>query len=96
MLRRWLLGLLAGGLGVALWAGSAAPAQAQQTGLNRLYYYPYYYYPHNYWPSMGPKWPEPVGAPYQQQRAIAGEAPKKTRNWRKSTSGAASMAAAKR
>src|SRR5207245_2446362 len=54
MLRRWLFGLLAGGLGVAVWVGSAAPPQAQHTDHNRLYYYHHHYYPHNYSTSIAP------------------------------------------
>jgi len=82
MLRRWLLALLGGGVGAVLWAGSATPAQAQQTGLNRFYYDPYYYFPHNYWPSQGPKWPEPVGAPYQRPPAYMAYPPFREPHWR--------------
>src|SRR6516225_9910777 len=71
MLARWMPGVVAGVVGFVLWAGSESAAQAQMQpppapipNLNRFYYYPYYFFPHNYWPTQGPKWPEPVGAPY--------------------------------
>src|SRR5438552_17882543 len=81
MLRRWLLALLGGGVGAVLSDGSATPAQAQQTGLNRFYYYPYYYFPHNYWPSQGPKWPEQPGSCYQRPPAYMAYPPFKEPGW---------------
>ena len=64
MLRTLLprLGFVA--LAVALWAGAAQPAAAQEAPLPRMYYYPYYYFPHSYWPQNSPQWPEPPGHPY--------------------------------
>jgi hypothetical protein len=81
MMRRWMAGLLAGIAAVALWGGAGKPAQAQEP-LNRFYYYPYYYFPHNYWPSQGPKWPEPVGAPYQRPPAYMAYPPFLEPGWR--------------
>ena len=78
-----LLGLLAAGL-----LGSAGPAGAQQnpyyTGhvLNRFYYYPYYYFPHNYWPAMGPRYPEPPGAPYMRPPGYMAYPAFREPNWR--------------
>jgi hypothetical protein len=82
MLRRMVTAVLAGVLGLGIWAGSAAPSQAQYQPLNRFFYYPYYYYPHNYWPSMGPQWPEPVGAPYMRPPAYMAYPPFREPNWR--------------
>lgn len=64
MFRRSLLSLLGALLVAAFWTGSATPAHAQQYEMNRFFYYPYYYFAWNYWPVQGPKYPEPVGAPY--------------------------------
>jgi hypothetical protein len=90
MPRRICLALLAVGLGVALWAGSAAPAQAQYQGaqaqylgnMNRFFYYPYYYFPHNYWPAMGPQWPEPIGQHYLRPPAYMAYPPFREPHWR--------------
>ena len=60
--------LIVGLVGLALWVG-AAPARAQDYNMGKYFYYPYYYFPHNYWPIMGPKWPEPPGAPYMKPPA---------------------------
>lgn len=72
-MRRQLLMLV---LGAALSAPGLARAQdpgqpppVTTAQLNRFFYYPYYYFPHNYWPTQGPKWPEPVGAPYMRPPA---------------------------
>src|SRR5476651_854188 len=69
-------GLLAGALLAVGFFGSAISAQAQYYQpqyqgyqLNRLFHYPYYFYPFNYWPAMGPRWPEPQGAPYMRPPA---------------------------
>jgi hypothetical protein len=78
---RWLAALAVGILGIALWSGIATPAQAEDTTLNRFYYYPYYYFPHNYWPSQGPKYPEPPGAPYMPPPAYMAYPPFKEPNW---------------
>lgn len=77
---RWLTGLLAGVVGVSLWA-SAKPAAAEPTDLNRFYYYPYYYFPHNYWPSQGPKWPEAPGQCYQRPPAYMAYPPFREPAW---------------
>lgn len=79
MLSRWLPGLTAGLVVLAL---GATPAHAQQRELNRFYYYPYYYFPHNYWPSQGPVWPEPPGAPYQRPPAYMAYPPFLEGAWR--------------
>jgi hypothetical protein len=82
MLRRWFPALLAGVLGLGVWFGAAAPARAQAYQLNRFYYYPFYFYPHNYWPTMGPRWPEPAGAPYMRPPAYMAYPPFKEPHWR--------------
>jgi hypothetical protein len=89
MSRKMIPAVLAGVLGVVVWFGFAAPARAQfyanppvYQPLNRFYYYPYYYFPANYWPSMGPKWPEPVGAPYMRPPAYMAYPPFKEPHWR--------------
>lgn len=98
MFRRWLPGLAAGMMGLAL----GGPARAQEMppmqrltyptaaqappatspSLNHYWYYPYYYFPHNYWPTLGPKWPEPVGACYQRPPAYMAYPPYKDPAWR--------------
>ena len=55
---------------------------AAYPSLNHYWYYPYYYFPHNYWPTLGPKWPEPVGAAYQKPPAYMAYPPYKAQNWR--------------
>jgi hypothetical protein len=80
-MRRWFLRLLPGALGLALWAGLAAPAPAQQYEMNRFFYYPYYYWPWNYWPIQGPKYPEPVGTPYVRPPAYMQMPPFKEPMW---------------
>jgi hypothetical protein len=79
--------LVAAGLGAM-----ATPAQGQQEYLgterqpdyttNRFFYYPYYYFPANYWPQNGPKWPEPIGAPYMPPPAYMAYPPFKEPHWR--------------
>ena len=81
-MRRWLLTLTAGVLGLALWGGTTSPAHAQQYELNRFFYYPYYYFPWTYWPIQGPRWPEPVGQPYMRPPAYMAYPPFKEPNWR--------------
>jgi hypothetical protein len=54
----------------------------QSYQLNRLFYYPYYYFPHNYWPAMGPRWPEPQGAPYMAPPAYMAYPPFRDPGWR--------------
>src|SRR5207247_10151826 len=82
MFRRWLPALAAGVLGVGLWAGSAAPARAENLNISKFYYYPYYYFPHNYWPAMGPQWPEPPGAPCLPPPAYMAFPPYREPHWR--------------
>jgi hypothetical protein len=82
MYRRWLPTLLAGALGLSVWAVSAAPAHAQFQEPSRFFYYPYYYFPHNYWPSQGPRWPEPPGAPFQPAPAYMAYPPFREPHWR--------------
>ncbi|HEY8503767.1 MAG TPA: hypothetical protein VIL46_04245 [Gemmataceae bacterium] len=82
MVRRWLFGLVAGGLALLAWAGGAAEARADSTNLPRFYYYPYYYFPHNYWPTLSPQWPEPPGSPYMRPPAYMAYPPFREPNWR--------------
>jgi hypothetical protein len=82
MVRKWLPVLVAGVLGLCLWSASATPAHAQNFDANRYIHYPYYYFPHNYWPSMGPTWPEPIGAPYRPAPAYMAYPPFREPNWR--------------
>ena len=80
---RWFPAMLAGVMGLGLWA-TAAPAQSLPTQayqLNRFYYYPYYYFPHNYWPAMSPRWPEAPGMPYQPPPAYMAYPPFKEHDW---------------
>jgi hypothetical protein len=85
-MRRGWSGLLALCLGLALWGSVSDPAQAQGQYqpyvLNRFYYYPFYYFPHNYWPVMGPRWPEPPGAPYMRPPAYMAYPAFREPNWR--------------
>ena len=67
-MRRWLVGLAAGVLWLALGAATNS-AHAADPGIGRFNYYPYYYFPHNYWPQMGPQWPERPGQPYMRPPA---------------------------
>lgn len=59
-----------------------ASAQYQPYQLSRFFYYPYTYYPHNYWPAVGPRWPEPQGAPYQPPPAYQAYPPFFQAGWR--------------
>jgi len=81
MLRRFpvLLSML---VTLAVWAGSALPAQAQQYNLNPFFYYPFYYFPHNYWPVMSPQYPEPPGTPYVPPPAYMAFPPFREPGWR--------------
>jgi hypothetical protein len=83
-MRRFRLIVLAGIVGLSLWAGSATPARAQapDATMGRYFYYPYYYFPHNYWPQQGPKWPEPPGAPYMRPPAYMAYPAFTEPNWR--------------
>src|SRR4051794_11358412 len=83
-MRRIAWTLLAVGFALGL-AGTFTPesrGQYQPYYINRFYYYPYYNYPHNYWPTMGPKWPEPPGAPYLGPPAYMAYPPFLEPNWR--------------
>lgn len=98
MLHRWIMPLFAGMTGIVLWLSSPALVRAQYgvggsqgmapagsnlpPALNRFWYYPYYYYPHSYWPTMGPRWPEPVGAGYQRPPAYMAYPPLREPQWR--------------
>ncbi len=81
-MRRELLVLLAGVLGLGLWAASAAPARAQDYQMGRFFYYPYYYFPASYWPTMGPRWPEPIGSHYVRPPAYMTYPPFIEPHWR--------------
>jgi hypothetical protein len=82
----WVLGL-----GMGFWAAESGSVRAQEPGetppilsapLNRFSYYPYYYFPHDYWPTQGPKWPEPVGAPYMRPPAYMAYPAFREQYWR--------------
>jgi hypothetical protein len=60
----------------------AAPEPVPYRPLNNFWYYPYYYFPANYWPAMSPRWPEPVGCPYQRPPAYMAFPPFREPNWR--------------
>jgi hypothetical protein len=81
-MRRLWLALLAGVLGLGLWAESATPAHAQDYTMGKFFYYPYYYFPANYWPQMTPRWPEPPGAPYMRPPAYMAYPPFREPHWR--------------
>lgn len=80
--------ILATGLMLAGFLSTTSSASAQMYPyypgyqLSRFYYYPYFYFPHNYWPVMGPRWPEPVGAPYQRPPAYMAYPAFREPNWR--------------
>jgi hypothetical protein len=82
MRRRSLSTIFAGALCLGLWLATGSTARAQDRNLDRFFYYPYYYFPHNYWPTMGPKWPEPPGAPYMRPPAYMAYPPYKEPLWR--------------
>ncbi len=82
MNRRIILGMLAAGLAIGLFAGPAGQAVAEDPPLPRMYYYPYYYFPHSYWPQQSPQWPEPKGAPYVRPPAYMAYPPFIEPNWR--------------
>ena len=82
MFRHWHTALVAGVVGFGVWLGSAAPARAQATTLDRFYYYPYYYFPANYWPQMSPPWPGPVNGPYMRPPAYMAYPPFREPHWR--------------
>lgn len=81
-MRRLALILLAGVLGLGLWATSATPARAEDYSMGRFFYYPYYYFPHSYAPSNGPKWPEQPGQPYMPPPAYMAYPPFREPHWR--------------
>jgi hypothetical protein len=60
----------------------AAPEPVPYHALNRFWYYPYYYFPANYWPTMGPRWPEPVGSCYMPPPAYMAYPPFREPHWR--------------
>lgn len=78
-MRRGLLALLAGLVGMLALTG---PAAAQNPQLLRFHYYPYYYYPHSYWPSYSPPYPEGPGQPYQRPPAYMAYPPFLEKRWR--------------
>ena len=79
---KWSSVLLSAALALACWSNFGKPAHAAGPEPNRYYYYPYYYFPHNYWPTMSPKWPEPVGAPYRPAPAYMALPPFLEPHWR--------------
>ena len=80
-MRKWLLGMMLGVVGLAL-AASTNSATAQDTSIGRYSYYPYYYFPHNYWPTTGPQWPERPGMPYMRPPAYMAYPAFQEPNWR--------------
>jgi hypothetical protein len=75
------LAVLAVMIGIGVWSQGSS-AQAQDTSINRYFYYPHYYYPHNYWPTQGPRWPERPGEPYMPPPAYMTYPPFKEPHWR--------------
>ncbi|MFN4259021.1 MAG: hypothetical protein ACK4RK_06960 [Gemmataceae bacterium] len=95
MLCRCLPALSAGVVGLILFLGTPAKAQAQYYSwdmyrfplpqcytMNNFWYYPYYYFPANYWPCLGPKWPEGPGEPYRRYPAYMAFPPFTEPGWR--------------
>ena len=81
-MRRVLLGLFGGVLGLGLWAGAPSPAPANPPSIGNYFYYPYYYFPHSYWPTNSPQWPERPGEPYQRPPAYMAYPPFREPHWR--------------
>ena len=81
-MRRSILVVLAVVLIVSAWSATAPTARADDTSIGKYFYYPYYYFPHNYWPQQGPRWPEPVGAPYMRPPAYMAYPPFLEPHWR--------------
>ena len=81
-MRRSILVVLAVVLIVSAWSATAPTARADDTSIGKYFYYPYYYFPHNYWPTMGPRWPEPIGAPYMRPPAYMAYPPFREPHWR--------------
>jgi hypothetical protein len=80
--RRMRRAMLAGLIGLALWAVFPGPARAQDAQYGRWFYYPYYYFPHNYWPQNSPPWPEKPGAPCMRPPAYMAYPPFHEPHWR--------------
>jgi hypothetical protein len=80
-MRRLRLAVLAGLLGLGLWAALPAPVRAADYSMGNYFYYPYYYFPHNYWPIMSPPWPEKPGAPYMKPPAYMAYPPFLEPHW---------------
>jgi len=70
-MRRMGLMLLAGIIGLSLWAGTATPAHAQapDASLNRYFYYPYYYSPTTTGRSSRRSGRKQPGSPYMRPPA---------------------------
>jgi hypothetical protein len=69
MLRRFRNAGLSTLLLLVCWGAVDVAARADEIDPNRYFHYPYTYFPHSYWPATGPKYPEPVGAPYMRPPA---------------------------
>lgn len=86
MKRSWLPRVLVGVLALAALCTLAGEASAQQAqtrfGPSPYWHYPYYYFPHSYWPAQGPRYPEPIGAPYMAPPQYMAYPPFKEPHWR--------------
>ena len=83
MARRFTSTLLTSLLVLAGWNAVGSLAQAgDNLEPNVYFHYPYTYFPHSYWPAMAPKYPEPVGAPYQRPPAYMALPAFKEPHWR--------------
>ncbi len=82
MLRRFSTTTLSTLLALSFWGVIAGDARADEINPNRFFHYPYTYFPHSYWPAQGPKYPEPVGAPYMRPPAYMAYPAFKEPHWR--------------
>ena len=81
MLRRFSTAIFTTVLVLSCW-GTISDARADEIDPNRFFHYPYTYFPHSYWPAQGPKYPEPVGAPYMRPPAYMARPAFKEPHWR--------------
>jgi hypothetical protein len=82
MNRRFAIAALTTLVVISSWGSFVGSARADDLNPNLYFHYPYSYFPHSYWPNQGPKWPEPVGAPYQRPPAYMAYPAFKEPHWR--------------